>query len=184
MYLKCMSMNDVTHLVGRGICQKVTLLHKPILVKWVTRGEGRVKNLKKLFTSFMDNPLYTCSNIICGKILFLYRTIFPILEHCLSKKALCTFFCIFMFLFINKIMAKNNFSSNHKYTKTQEGICCVLGLMYYSQNSAPLKPRIFMFRFFQFFVFRQKDYADKKSQKDWNIQFCISFDPQCINQKG
>ena len=28
---------DVTHL-GEGVCQKVTLVHKAYLVKWVTRG--------------------------------------------------------------------------------------------------------------------------------------------------
>jgi len=34
-----LSINDVTHLGGRGIRQKVTLFHKPkYLVKWVTRG--------------------------------------------------------------------------------------------------------------------------------------------------
>ena len=47
------SRNDATHLGGRGICQKVTLLH---FSKMGDKGEGGVKNLKKWMTSFMDGP--------------------------------------------------------------------------------------------------------------------------------
>ena len=48
-------MIDVTHSGGRGICQKVMLLHKHF-VKCVTRGKGGVKNLKIWVMSFMDRP--------------------------------------------------------------------------------------------------------------------------------
>ena len=41
------SINDITHLGGRGICQKVKLFHKPIYVKWVTRG-GRGQKSQKM----------------------------------------------------------------------------------------------------------------------------------------
>ena len=58
-----MSINDVTHLGGRGICQKVTLLHKQMGDK----GEGAVKNLQKWVTSFMDSPKY--SSQLCSTIL-------------------------------------------------------------------------------------------------------------------
>ena len=50
------SINDVTHLGGGGICQKVMLLHKPIS-KIGDKGEGGVKNLKKWATSFVDGSL-------------------------------------------------------------------------------------------------------------------------------
>ena len=49
------SRNDVTHFGGRGICQKVALLH---FSKMGDKGERGVKNLKKWMTSFMDGPLY------------------------------------------------------------------------------------------------------------------------------
>ena len=42
---------------GRGICQKVTLLHKSLFSKMGDKGQGGVKNLKKWVTSFMDRPL-------------------------------------------------------------------------------------------------------------------------------
>ena len=51
----------VTHkprgqLKGEGVSQMTILLHKPYLVKVITKGEG-VKNTKKLIMWFMDDPL-------------------------------------------------------------------------------------------------------------------------------
>ena len=45
-------INDITYLGGGVICQMMTLLYKPNLVKWVT-GEGLVKYLKKWVTLFI-----------------------------------------------------------------------------------------------------------------------------------
>ena len=54
------STNDVTHLGGRGICQKLTLLHKPTyLVKWVTRGREWSKISKHGWRHLWRTPLVT-----------------------------------------------------------------------------------------------------------------------------
>ena len=46
--LDTVSINEVTHLGGRGSAKRGHYL------KWMTRGKGGVKNLKKWVTSFME----------------------------------------------------------------------------------------------------------------------------------
>ena len=60
-YMLCMmiqgpSINDITHLGGRGIGQKLTYLHISLFSKMGDKGKGGVKNFKKWVTSFIDGP--------------------------------------------------------------------------------------------------------------------------------
>ena len=68
MYVKnCwLSINDITHLGGGGICQKVALLHITYLIKWVTWGREREEsapnpnNLVSLNYTFLDIFVLLC----------------------------------------------------------------------------------------------------------------------------
>ena len=53
-FLKGLSINDVTHLGGEGDLLKGDFTSKSILSKMDDKGKGRVKNLQKWVTSFMD----------------------------------------------------------------------------------------------------------------------------------
>ena len=64
------STNDVTHLGGRGICPKVTLLHKPIYQNGWQGGRDGSKISKKWaqdsFRSIITSPSHLYRNMDCS----------------------------------------------------------------------------------------------------------------------
>ena len=57
----------------RGGFQKSILLHKPYIAKWSTKGGGRVLNVQKLYTWFMDVPILHAGrqwNVVVAKWFF------------------------------------------------------------------------------------------------------------------
>ena len=80
-YMLCMmiqgpSINDITHLGGRGIGQKLTYLHISLSSKMGDKRKGGVKNFKKWVTSFMDGTAPQEVQRIQGLASFLHAFIY------------------------------------------------------------------------------------------------------------
>ena len=129
------------------------------------RGQKSQKIVDIIYGGMAHYIMYIPFSYFRKNIVFISHY-FSQLEHCLSKKRpFVPFFCIFKFLFINKIMAKNNFSSNHKYTNTQEGTymqCFRINVLVYM---GPTETKNFYFLLFSIFRFSAKRLCGQEKPK-------------------